>query len=221
MIRARSLSVGGFVVAAVALAAGALVRSGITEISSVRVVGARSSDPVTIRAASGLRPGMNALTVDLGEATERVERVPGIERAVVERDGTLDIVIRIQEEAARLVVVTPEERFSIDADARRVAMPAFLQAVPRLRLETSETLTPTLARDALTVWAAMGPRERRAGVSWGMQHGFSIESEGSRILLGDVRRIEAKLAAARAIRPLIPGGVQRIDVRGLPQIAVS
>ena len=90
-------------IAAAASAVGVIVSGGwwlwsggTLRVNTVIVVGAEIVDPNAIVAAAGVN-GQSILTLDAGEVADRIERVPGVRAAAVQRDLPRGIVIEVQE----------------------------------------------------------------------------------------------------------------------------
>lgn len=221
MNRKRWIVAAGIVLSATGGAV-ALVRSGVTAVASVRVRGAGQLDPQELRRASGIEPGMNALTLDLAAAEARLEQVPLVGDATIARDGAFDIVITVTERAPSLLVRTPFARRAVDADAIVMELPPEPTQLPELRIDRLPDLEPETVRAVLRLWDRMSATEqRRARISWGEVNGLTLELGPLTIRLGAGEELAAKLDAVRSIRRSIPGAIRRIDVSQLPRIAVT
>jgi cell division septal protein FtsQ len=83
-------------------AAVALERSSLVAVASIEVVGADRLAAEDVLAATGVEVGTSVLRVRTGEVQRRVEALPMVERATVERDGPLGIVVTVEEVAPAL-----------------------------------------------------------------------------------------------------------------------
>ena len=97
------------VVVLVGLAAAFVVleRSTLVALAHVEVVGVERLDEADVVTAAGLREGMSVLRIRRGQVEERVEELPLVERASVERVGALGLRILVQEEAPALTARFP------------------------------------------------------------------------------------------------------------------
>lgn len=83
-------------------AAVALERSALVAVASIEVVGTERLAADDVLAATGVEVGTSVLRVRTGEVQRRVEALPMVERATVERDGPLGIVVTVEEVAPAL-----------------------------------------------------------------------------------------------------------------------
>ena len=120
--RLRRLEVLGLIVLAVLFGALAAV-SPLLDVDLRRVEGAQLTSPDAIRSASGITRGDPMLTLDLGDATRRIEALPWIDHARIRRlfPGTIDISVTERTPAA---IVRPAKSppFLIDAAGRRLGV---------------------------------------------------------------------------------------------------
>lgn len=93
----RTLTV--LVVAAVAAGLVALERSSLVALADLDVVGLERLAEEEVRAAAEVQEGMSVLRIRRGDVEERVEAMPLVEEARVERVGALGLRIRVTEEA--------------------------------------------------------------------------------------------------------------------------
>jgi cell division protein FtsQ len=199
----------------------ALVRSGATQIASVRVEGAGSLDPSVIRRASGIAPGMNAITIDLAAAATRVEALPLVEGAEVRRDGALGIVISVTERRAALTAVTPQGRRVLDRDGVEVPDVEAPRSLPEISVERSAALDAATVRATLRLWERLTAGERRrASVAWGEVHGLRVVIGRTTVRLGGGDAIATKLEAYRGVRRALQRQPRRVDLSELPRLSV-
>lgn len=212
----------GAVVLATGGGVAVLIQSGMTAVASVRVQGAEQLDPVALRRASGISPGMNALTLDLEAAAARLEQVPLVEDANVARDGAFDIVITIRERQPQLLVITPFARRAVDADAVAMTLPPDPVVLPVLRLQRLSELEPSTVRAVLRLWDRLHVDERaRIRLEWGPVNGLSAQLGRTTLRLGSGEELQAKLDAFRSLRRALGGMPRRVDLSQLPRVAVS
>lgn len=100
-LRRTLLVVGVLVLAAATLA---VERSPLVALSEVRVEGTVRADPEQVRAAADLPLGTSILRLRLGDAEERVERLPLVADATVRRADPLTVVVSVRERQPVAVV---------------------------------------------------------------------------------------------------------------------
>lgn len=199
----------------------ALIQSGATEVASVRVQGAEVLNPVAVRRASGISPGMNALSLDLAAAEVRLERIPMVDAATVDREGALGVVITIVERRPAVIVATTVGRRALDRDGVAMPVPPAPITLPQLRVDRLEDLEQDTVRGFLRLWDRLTVAERRtAGVSWGAVRGLTIDFGPTAVVIGDGEAILAKLGAFRELRRTLGRAPRRVDLRQLPRIGV-
>jgi len=198
-----------------------LVRSGATEVAAVRVQGLHLLDPVEMRRASGITPGMSAISLDLDAAAARLEEVPLVESATVEREGALGIVITIVERRPAAILATPMGRHAVDRDAVTMPLPPAPVTLPVLQVEDLDAVEPSTVRAFLRLWDRLTVGERRkAGVSWGVVHGLTVNYGPTTLVLGAGDELDAKLSAFREVRHVLGRAPRRVDLTQLPRIGV-
>lgn len=198
-----------------------LVRSGATEVAEVRVQGLQLLDPVAMRRASGITPGMSAISLDLEAAAARLERIPLVESASVQREGALGIVITIVERRPAAILATPMGRRAVDRDAVTMDLPPAPVTLPVLQVEDLRSIEPSTVRAFLRLWDRLTVGERRkAGVSWGIVHGLTVTTGPTTLIIGAGDELDAKLSAFREIRHVLGRAPRRVDLTQLPRIGV-
>lgn len=214
------------------LAAGtAVAGSSLFAVNRVEVSGARTTGADTVRAASGIRPGANALTLDLDGARRRVEALPLIREAVVRRAGALTVRITVVERAPAVVVRVGTARRFFDLDGVEVPGPArgkipvvWLTETPRTFADGRTVLvhpqpTPTLVADVLAVWRAAGDLRSSLGRFDVTDRGLVVAIGRTSATLGDTSEIRRKMATLRTIIGWASArerAVRSVDVR-VPQ----
>lgn len=106
----------GLVALVVALVVGAvaLERSSLVALVSVEVEGTERLEPATVRSAVGVEPGTSVLRIDTGDVRDRVEALPLVERATVDRVGALGLRVSVTEVAPALTVRYDERTVLVD-----------------------------------------------------------------------------------------------------------
>jgi cell division protein FtsQ len=118
--RRRLRVVIGFIGVLLLIAAGWLViRSPLLDVDRVVVTGAQQVSARDVRAAAGLEPGEALVLVDLGAAARRIERLPWVDKARVERNLPDEVAIHVTERTPALWVRrSPEEIALLDERGR-------------------------------------------------------------------------------------------------------
>ena len=229
--RRRALAAVVATVVAAGAALGAL--SPLASVRQVDVVGAHRTGPAAVRAASGLDAEPPLLRVDGGRVTARIEELPWVRRATLERRWPRTVVLRIDEREPAAVApcqAGAEDACLVDATGRVLAPassePRAGAGLPRLTGvpaagEPGSALTGT-ASGALAV-ATNLPSSLRPLV-------LGIRGEGDEVVIdlrapgreqappvvrvGPPDRIQDKLtAAATVLARTSVNGVDVLDVR--------
>lgn len=222
-MRRRRLIGWSTLVLVVAAGTVAVLQTGMTEVASVRVQGVEQLDPGEVRRASGISPGMNAIGLDLQTAATKVEALPLVEDATVSKDGAFEVVITVTERRPRLIVVAPDGRRGVDADAVAMSLPASPVALtlPELTVDRIDDLEPSTTRAAIRLWDRLRAAERkRAAMSWGAVHGLSMQLGPTWVRFGSGEDLGAKVDAYRAIRHTLGAAPRRVDLTQFPRIGV-
>ena len=212
------------VVVLVALAAGLVVleRSSLVALADVEVVGLERLEPGEVVAAAGLREGMSVLRIRRGEVRERVEELPLVEQARVERVGALGLRIRVQEEAPVLTARFPAGSVLVTEDGavvgtgRAPGTTVVDVAGPAAAPGESVADVPALAAAHEVLLGLPGPlgalvESARARASDDVRLVLEGEIE---VLWGGATRNEEKARALGAVLEDLDGrDVSRIDVR--------
>lgn len=88
--------------------------SAVFAIDTIEVRGVRLVDEDVVRRVSGLAVGENALTADLETAAARIERLPVVRDAAVERLGSLGVLITVTERVPAMVAEDDADRWVLD-----------------------------------------------------------------------------------------------------------
>lgn len=148
-----SLTVGGLVGGWIALE-----RTGIVGVTQIKVIGEHRLGAATIRDASGIEIGDNAFSLDLEAAARRVEDLPLVAAAEISRDGTLGVLVRIEERTAAFIVDAADGPQTIDADGVPVGAPPPGRLLPTI----TDGVPDAVVLDAIgRIWSGMTRSERR------------------------------------------------------------
>lgn len=147
--RLRRLTVAGIAVLLVAIAYGA-TRSPLLDVDRVEVRGATGADAAEVVDASGVRTGEPLAWLDVDGARRRVEALPWVAGARVERDWPSTVVLRV-EVRAPVAVVGLGARFVLVDEAGlalREGRVAGLPVIPVPSPEVGGSVGPAARRGA-------------------------------------------------------------------------
>jgi len=221
--RRRRIGIGLLLLAG-AVAGGVIVsRSLLFDLARVDVVGARSIDPAAVVEASGLRIGESVLGVDLDAVAARVQRLPGVREARVERDGSLALRIVVVERSPAVEIQSGSRRWLLDEDGQPVPEGVRADgAIPLIAIPRAPGVGAVLPRGTsaavLEIWNAMPePMRRQLGSFEPIEgEGFVFMLGRTRVLFGPAERIVEKVDAISLVRERVSGDRKRLirlDVR--------
>jgi cell division protein FtsQ len=204
-------------------AAGWLVtHSTLLDVDRVRVAGTQRVAAGDVRRVSGVHPGDPILFIDTGAVARRVERLPWVDEAHVERRLAGDLEIRVTERTPVLWVRrAPDSVALIDGRGRVLAdAPEVSGELPEL---TGLATLPAPGQDVVPRGAAAVvaelPAELRSRVTSVVANGGTVTLElrdGPEVRLGPPDRVAAKARAALAVLGTISGAPPAyVDVRVL------
>lgn len=219
----RRLRVVLAAVGLVVVGVGALVvlHSSLFSARHVTVVGAGQTGRGAVLRAAGLRGTPPLIDVDSGAAAARVEALPWVGVATVERHWPDSVVVRVTERVPVAVVSAEHAFFLVDVTGRVLERTAL--APPGVPLLSSPahagapgtTLGPA-ARPGLVVAAAAARAlpGRVAGVTVGARGTVTLDlGKGLRAVLGPASDVGSKLAAlASVLAGTAPNCPELIDV---------
>jgi cell division protein FtsQ len=197
-----------------------VVHSPLLDVDDVRVTGTQLVAPGDVRRASGIRGGDALLFVDTGAAERRVEQLPWIDEASVERRISGELVVRVTERRPAVWARrAPESVALIDGRGRVLA------DVPEAPLELPQlsglATLPPVGKD-ITPSAAVGvlghlPPDLVGRVAGVVTDGRAVKlqlRDGPELRLGPPTRVPAKARAVLAVLGTITGGPPAyVDVR--------
>jgi cell division protein FtsQ len=224
--RRRQLAwLSGGVVLALVLFVAAISQSGYLDVQSIRVAGVHHVAADDVLRAAALRTGQSMIGLDTGAAALRVERLPWVESAHVQRHWPHDVVIVVDEyRATAWFRVAPRTVALVGRDDRVVAHAD--SAPPGLPLLTGLRVLPPVG--ALVAPAGVG-RVYGSVPQSVLVHVASVDVSGSglalrvvngpTILLGNAEQLHAKAVAAWAVLHQLAGMCTRaidVSVPGAP-----
>lgn len=203
-----------------------VVMSPLLDVDHIAIAGARNVNPVQVRAAAGAHRGDHLLLVDAGAMSRRIERIPWVKHAKVDRDlpGTLRITITEYTPAAYVRVGDVVMLVAANGHviARAAHAPAGMVEIRGVRRAPAagDVLAP---RDAAGIVAHLPAplAQQVAAVDIGGS-GVALELRaGGEIRLGDSSNLIAKAASAQAVLDHLAGApFSYIDV-STPDRAIS
>ena len=202
------------------------VESPFLDVDRIEVVGAQHVLPKRVRAAARVDEGRALLHVDLGAVARRIEKLPWVDRAHVERDLPGTLRIDIDEAKAVAYVRTRGMIAAIGRDDRVIAwardVPAGAIEVTGVRRvpKRGELLSPGgTARVIAALPPELAPRARSVALR---SDGVVVLLDAGEVRLGGVNDLDAKFAAAVAVMraSYANGAFEYIDV-SVPTSPVS
>jgi len=201
--------IGGLIGAAMILS-----RSALLDVDDIAVRGAQQVSAADIEAASGIVIGEPLIDVDLAQASASIAALPWVATVEVSHYMSGDVVISITERTPAAVLVTSDANIVVDADGRVLFVGSSLD--PTLAQQLGGGILAIGGVEITTaagrwvdegtldlVRAAVALPPEIAGATWALDatpEGLELYlgSSVGRVILGDVRELEAKVWAIRA-----------------------
>ena len=201
----------------------AVERSSLVALERVEVSGLDRLTESEILAAADLPLGTSTVRLRLGPAEERIEALPGVKDATVQRADPLTVTIDVVERVPVLMVATGTARVVVDGDGVVIARAAG-ESVPLVELEQAAAIpvgssvddTPALAQAVTVLDELPGPlRVRVERVQSSVASGVTVVLDDATVVqFGDDTRVPEKARALAAVlEDLGARTVARIDVR--------
>jgi len=191
----------------VALLGWALTRSPFLDVDHVRVTGTAHTTPADLTVASGVHRGMAMFDVDGGDAAARLQAVPWIQSASVERHWPSTVTIAVVERVPVAAVPAKTGVAIVDRTGRVLALaPAAPPQLPLL-LGLPPAGTPTThvggrAQDllavALAMPAAVSQRVTAVAATDGGEVELRLKPSGV-VRLGPPDQVPAKMLATQTV----------------------
>jgi cell division septal protein FtsQ len=215
------------VLALVMLATGGVVlaRSSLFDLEGIEVRGTALLSEADVLQTSGLREGQSMLSLHADLVRARIERLPLVRAAKVERVPTNRIRITVVERTPAFVLETAESRWNLADDATLLGeVSGTIPELPRIRLDaaiTADTGDRVRSRalvDALSLWRALPGSLRTASASIvaTMPSGLTLVRQDYDIRFGSLDRLGEKLDAVGLVMARVKKSGDRIvmlDVR--------
>ena len=213
--------IGVVVVLLLAGSAAAATRSPLLDVDHIHVTGNRHATDGRLLSAGRLAKGVLMIEVDTGAVERGMESLRWVASARVSREWPSTVRVEVVERTAVAAVAVADGRWApVDRHGRvlepvpeRPALPALAGVLP---LDPARRTTPTSARPALAVVAAMrGPLTTAVAGVAPTSSGLDLQLHGGGVVrFGAPTEVEAKLAALGAVLERVdPTTVAVIDVR--------
>jgi cell division septal protein FtsQ len=206
---ARTLALAGGVVTLLLLAYLAARETAVFAVHTVEVSGAPSAVETDVRRALRDVDGRSLVVLDPGDVEARLEKIPYVRFAYVDRSFPHDLLVRIVAERPLALLRSGDKGWIVSAGGRVLGAvePRAHQELPRIRvpleveLEPGATLREAETSLALRLLAALPPRFPARPLAAESSGGeVSLVVEGwIKLRLGTPDRLEEKLAAAAAV----------------------
>ena len=200
----------------------AVERSALVALEEVAVEGADRLEAAEVRAAADLELGTSILRLRLGEARERVERLPLVRSADARRADPLTVVVTVTEREPALAVTDGEADRLIDRDGV-VVLDGRLEGLPVIEVEqplppVGESVEGHAAlANAHRAWRGLSGPIRGEVVRYDAVSADELELEladGVRVRFGRAQRVDEKVRALGAVLADVgDADVAVIDVR--------
>lgn len=197
-------------------------------VHQVTITGADQTGPDIVAAVAGIENGTPSVAVDGGAIAARIEQLPWVANARVDRTLSGEVSIRVIERVPVATVGYGAQRMAVDRDGRILARADDQLAVPSIGgLRPADTVGETVRDRQRTVAALVAtlPTEVTGQLLSIRDDGEglrAIRADGITIELGDDTEIRAKFdAVAAALTAYDPSQVAAIDVRVPNAVAVT
>ena len=194
--------------AVAALAVWVAFLSPLLDVRTVKVAGARHTSPAEIRASAAIAEGQNLLLLSTGEIARRIEGLPWIKRAEVDRMLPSTVRVRVTERKPAMVLSLGAARWTIDSSGRVLTSGVAKQGLsvlagvqvatiePGGRVQTAEAVA------ALEVWRGLprGLRKRVVAVVAPTLERISLKLKGGPLVrYGAAEDMAAKNEVIRVV----------------------
>lgn len=202
-----------------------LARSSLFDLEGIEVRGTRLLSRAEVLQTSGLHKGQGMLSLHADQVRARIERLPLVRSARVDRVPTNRIRITVVERAAAFVLETVESRWNLADDATLLhEVSGTIPELPRIRLDaplTADTGDRVRSRtlvEALSLWRALPSslRTPHASIVATMPAGLTLVRGDYDIRFGSLERLKEKLEAVGLVMARVRRAADKIlmlDVR--------
>ncbi|MBA2312106.1 MAG: FtsQ-type POTRA domain-containing protein, partial [Actinobacteria bacterium] len=205
--RRRRMLVRSIMVISTAFVTWSVLASPLLGVRHVQLTGARHTTADEISAAAGLVPGVNLLLLSTTEVASRVQTLPWVKSAQVERKLPGTVAVRVVEREPAMALSVGAARWTVDG-AGRVLTPGEVGELPILAgtesggVEEGVRLEAPGLRGALRAFASMpdGLRARVAAAFAPSAERISFSLDGGTLIrYGSAEQLIAKGAVASAV----------------------
>lgn len=206
--RKRTL-VGTGIVVALGAVVWAMFWSPLLHVRSFKVLGAERTEQTAVIDALGLAgQRRNLLLISTGELTARIEELPWVARATVERVLPGTVKVRVAEREPAFILAIDSARWTIDSDGTVLTVGKAERKLPVLtgvevgHVEPGDVLKTPEATDALEAYSALPRAMRKRVVSIFAPTSELISfrmTEGPEIRYGAARQMSAKATVLKAL----------------------
>lgn len=233
--RSRRRRLFGWLAVAVATAAAiwGAFWSPLLSVREIDVVGGRNVDAADVAAAASLGADDNLLLVSPADVASKVESLPWVREARVDRKLPGTVRVRIEERKPAVVLSAEGRQWTLDRMGHVLAegsaaknLPALAGLTPAGIVEGSRVAQPEV-RDALAAWRSLSPRirQRVAAVLAPTPERITFSlTDGTQVRFGAARSLRAKNEVLRALLAQLRadgGAAAYIDVRVPTNPAIS
>lgn len=194
----------------------------------VTITGADQTGPDIVAAVAGIENGTPSVSVNGAAIARRIEELPWVANARVDRSLSGDVSIRVIERVPVATVGYGAQRMAVDRDGRILAPADHQLNVPSIGgLRPADTVGTTVRDRQRTVAALVAtlPTEATTDLLSIRDDGEGLQAlraDGITVRLGDATEIRAKFdAVAAALTAYDPSEVATIDVRVPNAVAVT
>lgn len=215
--RIRRIAVSLTLIGGLAGGGVALMRSSLFALDGIEVAGASMLSRAQVLEASGLRIGMNVLSVDAGGIESRVEKLPLVADARVERLYPSKVRIRVRERTPAAAARVGGAMWLIEASGRMITPVSVAPAgIPQVTVRAAAGSAALEA--ALRLWSSLPDwaRDKTTDLEASEPEAIVARIGGTRIVFGTADAVLPKMQAVVAIfeRAKADGRVvKQIDVR--------
>lgn len=205
----RRMLIGTGAIAVLGAIVWAMFGSPLLHVRAFRVVGAEQTSETEVVEALGLVGAReNLLLISTGPLEARVEQLPWVARARVERILPGTVKVRIDERAPAFILTIGADKWTIDPEGNVLAEGPAESDLPVLKgvevgnVEPGVTLQTPEAGDALAAYEALprGVRKRVLGIFAPTQELISFKLQGGpEVRYGAARQMKAKGTVLKAL----------------------
>lgn len=221
------------VVLATAVAVWGAFWSPLLSVQEIDVVGGRNVEAADVAAIAGLGSEDNLLLVSAADVASKVEELPWVREARVDRKLPGTVRVRVEERKPAVVLSAEGRQWTLDRAGHVLAegsaaknLPAVAGVTPAGVVEGTKVTQPEV-RDALAAWRSLSPqiRQRVAAILAPTPERITFSlTDGTQVRFGAARSLRAKNEVLRALLAQLRadgGAAAYIDVRVPTNPAIS